>query len=64
MVISIWVVVASSLTLDFTGWMSLVGYMVIGIVVLVAMESYRKKNPGKMDAIILTPDNIKEVLGT
>lgn len=57
--VSIWVVVASSLGLDFAGWMSLVVYMAIGFIVLFAMESYRKKNPGKMDAVVLTPDDIK-----
>lgn len=60
MLVSIWVVIASSLSLDFAGWMSLVAYIAIGIIVLVLMESYRKKNPGKLDPIILTPDNIEE----
>lgn len=60
MLVSIWVVIASSLSLDFAGWMSLVAYMAIGIIVLVLMESYRKKNPGKLEPIILTPDNIEE----
>lgn len=60
MLVSVWVVIASSLSLDFAGWMSLVAYMAIGIVVLILMESYRKKNPGKLEPIILTPDNIDE----
>ena len=59
MLVSIWVVIASSLSLDFAGWMSLVAYMAIGVIVLVLMESYRKKNPGKLDPVILTPDNIE-----
>ena len=58
MLVSVWVVVASSLSLDFAGWMSLVFYMAIGILVLVLMENYRKKNPGKLDPIVLTPENI------
>lgn len=58
MIVSIWVVIASSLSLDFAGWMSLVAYMAIGIVVLILMESYRKKNPGKLEPIILTPDSV------
>ena len=49
-----------SLSLDFTGWMSLVAYMGVGVVVLVLMERYRKDNPGKLDPIVLTPDNIGE----
>lgn len=63
MVVSIWVVIASSLSLDFAGWMSLVVYMLIGLVVLPLMDSYRKKNPGKLEPIILTPDNIEEITG-
>ena len=59
MAFSVWVVVASSLSLDFAGWMSLVVYMLIGVAILIAMESYRKKNPGKLDPIVLTPDNAK-----
>ena len=60
MLVSVWVVIASSLSLDFVGWMSLVAYMAIGIIVLVLMENYRKKNPGKLEPIILTPDSKKE----
>ncbi len=60
MIVSVWVVVASSLSLDLAGWMSLVVYMVIGLGVLFAMEAYRKKNPGKMEPIILTPDSVKD----
>lgn len=58
MIVSVWVVIASSLSLDFAGWMSLVAYMAIGIIVLILMENYRKKNPGKLEPIILTPDSV------
>jgi APA family basic amino acid/polyamine antiporter len=58
--VSLWVVVASSLSLDFNGWMSLVAYMLVGVAVMFFMQRYRKNNPGKMDPILLTPDNIKE----
>ena len=61
MIVSVWVVIASSLSLDFAGWMSLVAYMAIGLVVLVLMEVYRKKNPGKLDPIILTPENVEDL---
>lgn len=61
MIVSVWVVIASSLSLDFAGWMSLVAYMAIGLVVLFLMEAYRKKNPGKLDPIILTPENVKDL---
>ncbi|MCD8116624.1 MAG: APC family permease [Oscillospiraceae bacterium] len=58
MAVSIWVVIASSLSLDFAGWMSLVAYFAIGVIVLIAANVYRRKNPGKFAPIILTPDNI------
>lgn len=58
--VSLWVVVASSMSLDFAGWMSLVAYMLAGIAMMLFMERYRKKHPGKMEPIILTPDNIRE----
>lgn len=58
MVVSVWVVVASSLSLDFAGWMSLVAYMAVGVIAMVAMDSYRKKHPGEMDPIVLTPADI------
>jgi APA family basic amino acid/polyamine antiporter len=58
--VSLWVVAASSLSLDFNGWMSLVVYMLVGVAVMFFMQRYRKSNPGKMEPILLTPDNIKE----
>lgn len=60
MVVSLWVVVASSLTLDLLGWLSLLVYMVVGVVIHELMKAYRKQHPGKMDPILLTPDNIEE----
>lgn len=60
MIVSLWVVVASSLTLDFKGWMSLVVYMVVGVAIALGMQYYRAKHPGKMEPIILTPDTAKE----
>mgnify|MGYP000850973716 CR=1 FL=1 len=58
MAVSVWVVIASSLSLDFAGWMSLVAYILVGVLVMVFMESYRKRHPGKLDPILLTPDSI------
>ena len=58
MVASVWVVIASSLSLDFTGWMSLVAYMAVGLIAMVGMDVYRKKNPGKLEPIVLTPADI------
>lgn len=63
MIVSIWVVVGSSLSLDLPGWISLLLYMAIGVAVLIAMEAYRKKHPGKMDAVVLTPANVEQVAG-
>lgn len=60
MIVSLWVVVASSLTLDLLGWLSLAVYMLVGVIVILLMQGYRKKNPGKMEPIILTPDNVKQ----
>ncbi len=63
MAVSIWVVVASSLSLDFAGWMSLVAYMVVGMLVFPLMNAYRKNHPGEYDPIILTPAHVEEVTG-
>jgi APA family basic amino acid/polyamine antiporter len=52
--VSLWVVAASSLSLDFNGWMSLVVYMLVGVAVMFFMQRYRKNNPGKMEPILLT----------
>ncbi len=60
MLVSLWVVVASSLTLDPLGWLSLAVYMAVGVIVILLMQRYRKKHPGKMEPIILTPDNAKQ----
>lgn len=62
MIVSLWVVVASSLSLDLLGWLSLLIYMAVGVGVLIAMEAYRKKHPGKMDAVVLTPDKAEETV--
>ena len=59
MLVSIWVMIASSLSLDAVGWLSLLLYMAVGIAVLVAMEAYRKRHPGKLEPVILTPENVK-----
>lgn len=62
MVVSVWVVVASSLTLAPMGWVSLLVYILVGVIIFEVMQSYRKSHPGKMDPIVLTPDNIKQVI--
>lgn len=62
MVVSVWVVVASSLTLAPLGWVSLLVYILVGVIIFEVMQSYRKSHPGKMDPIVLTPDNIKQVI--
>ncbi len=60
MIISVWVVVASSLSLDFMGWMSLVAYMAVGIIIMIAMKAYRKSHPDQAEVIILTPEDVYE----
>ena len=61
MAASIWVVIASSLSLDFSGWMSLVVYMLIGVALLFIMKAYRKSHPGEAEPRILTPADIGHV---
>ncbi|MGI6755172.1 MAG: APC family permease [Atopobiaceae bacterium] len=56
--VSIWIVVASSMSLDLMGWISFIAYMCIGIVIMLLMEHLRKKHPGQYDPVVLTPDNI------
>ena len=61
MAASVWVVVASSLSLDFAGWMSLVVYMAVGVILLVVMNVYRKNHPGEAEPKVLTPSDIGKV---
>lgn len=60
MIVSVWVVVASSLSLDFAGWMSLVLYMLVGVGIMVGMKLYRKAHPGECEVEVLTPDQAAE----
>ena len=60
MLVSIWVVVASSLSLDFAGWMSLVLYMLVGVAIMVGMNIYRKAHPGECEVEVLTPDSAEK----
>lgn len=60
-VVSIYLVAAYSVFIDFGEWMSLIVYMAIGMIVLLLMESDRKKYPGRLDSIILTPDDAENL---
>lgn len=57
MIVSVWVVIASSLSLDAAGWLSLVFYMAVGVAVMIGMDRYRKAHPGELEPKLLTPDN-------
>ena len=58
MVISIWIMIGSSLELPLGGYISLAIYSIIGVILYLLMESYRKKDPINLKLITLTPDDI------
>lgn len=57
MIISIWIIIGSSLELPIGGYISLLIYSAIGVILYFLMESYRKKDPEKLKLITLTPDD-------
>lgn len=60
MIISIWVVIGSCLELSMGGYVSLLVYCIIGVVLYFVMGQYRKKDPKAHGLITLTPDDIEE----
>lgn len=58
MLVSIWIMIGSSLELPFGGWVSLAIYCLIGLVIYLGMEAYRKKHPTALALRTLTPDDI------
>ena len=60
MIISIWILVGSCLELPIGGYVSLGIYILIGLVLFLFMEIYRKKKPD-FKIIVLTPDDIGKV---
>ena len=55
MIISVWIIIGSSLSLNLGGYLSLLIYCVIGVVVYFFMQAYRKKHPELDVNISLTP---------
>lgn len=58
MIISFWVIIGSCLELSAGGYISLAIYCILGIVMYIIMEQYRKKDPEKHALITLTPEDI------
>jgi APA family basic amino acid/polyamine antiporter len=61
MIVSVWIIIGSSLELPLGGYVSLIIYFLIGIIVHYVMEFYRKKHPDTYNLITLTPEDIDEV---
>ena len=58
MIVSVWIIIGSCMALPVGGYVSIAIFMLLGVVVYCAMESYRKKNPGQFEMIQFTPDDI------
>lgn len=60
MIISLWVVIGSCLELSLGGYVSLLVYCIIGLILYLVMGQYRKQDPKAHALITLTPDDIEE----
>lgn len=60
MAVSIWVIIGSCLELAIGGYVSLIIYCVLGVVMYMIMSGYRKKNPKEHELITLTPEDINK----
>ena len=58
MLISIWVIIGSCLELGAGGYVSLVIYCLLGVVMYMVMVQYRKKDPKAHALITLTPEDV------
>lgn len=58
MLISIWVIIGSCLELGAGGYVSLVIYCLLGVVMYMVMAQYRKKDPKAHALITLTPEDV------
>jgi APA family basic amino acid/polyamine antiporter len=56
--VSLWIVIGSCLELSAAGYVSLLIYVLIGVIVYLVMDILRKKHPGRYDQILLTPADI------
>lgn len=60
MAVSVWVIIGSCLELAIGGYISMIIYCVLGIVMYTVMSGYRKKNPKEHELITLTPDDVNK----
>lgn len=58
MIISVWVIIGSCLELAVGGYVSLVIYCLIGVVMYLITAQYRKKDPKNHELVTLTPDDV------
>lgn len=58
MLISVWVIIGSCLELALGGYISLIIYCALGVVMYVVMAQYRKKDPKEHALITLTPEDV------
>ena len=58
--VSVWVIIGSCLELAIGGYISMIIYCVLGIVMYTVMSGYRKKNPKEHELITLTPDDVNK----
>ena len=62
MLISIWIIIGTIMTMDMNGFISLVIFCAVGIALYIAMDIYRKKHPGVMELKTFTPDDCELIL--
>lgn len=58
MIISVWVIIGSCLELAVGGYVSLVIYCLLGVLMYAVMGQYRKKNPEEHALVTLTPEDV------
>lgn len=57
MLVGVWIIIGSSLELELGGYISLAIYIVIGILLNVLMDAYRKRDLKKYKLVTLTPED-------
>lgn len=62
MIISVWVIIGSCLELAVGGYISLIVYCLLGVVMYMVMRQYRQKDPQAHALITLTPKDIDKEL--
>ncbi len=59
MIISAWIIIGSALEMDLTGFISFAIFCAVGVLLFIGMSVYRKNNPGKIELIEFSPDNLE-----